>query len=271
MPAASRHDAWSAGNSYETYMGRWSRAVAPRFLDWLDAPPGLHWLDVGCGTGALTAAIVARCRPASVIGVEPSEGFLAQARQQIQDPCASFQLGDAAALPLGDRACDLAVSALAYNFMPQRARALSEMQRVTRPGGRVCLYVWDYPGGGMEMMRAFWTSAIELNPRAADLAEGRRFPFCTLEGLRGELLAGGLTAIDAVPIEVPTEFPTFAAFWQPFTLGAGPAPGYCMNLPEGDREALRAHLQASLPCAADGSIRLKARAWALQGRVEATQ
>ena len=267
MSTAARHDAWSAGESYESYMGRWSRKVAPRFLEWLDPEDDLDWLDVGCGTGALSADILMRCNPASLIGVEPSQGFIELARQRLNDPRARFQVGDAQALPLPDADRDWVVSALMLNYVPDRAKALSEMRRVARPGATVAFYVWDYPGGGVEFMRAFWTAAIALNPTAADLAADRRFPFCTPDGLKRLVQAAGMTDVDVAPLEVPTVFQDFADYWHPFTLGAGPAPGYCMNLAEAERQTLRERLQASLPCAADGSIRLKARAWAVRARV----
>jgi SAM-dependent methyltransferase len=262
MSESSRHDAWSAGNSYEAYMGRWSRQVAPRFLQWLAPAPGLAWLDVGCGTGALSAAIVAGCNPASVIGVDPSAAFVDLARQQVPDPRAAFRVGDAQHLPLPDEDRDLVVSALMLNFVPDKAQALREMRRVARAGGTVAFYVWDYPGGGVEFMRAFWVAAISLHPEAEGLAENKRFPYCTPEGLNTLLVAAGLNAAAIEAIEVPTVFASFEDYWRPFTLGAGPAPGYCMSLTESERQKLRDRLEASLPRAKDGSIPLQARAWA---------
>jgi SAM-dependent methyltransferase len=267
MGEASQHDAWNAGSSYEAYMGRWSRQVAPRFLQWLAPAPGLAWLDVGCGTGALAAAIFAHCNPASVLGVDQSAGFIDLAQRQVSDPRAGFKVGDAQALPCPDGACDMVVSALMLNFLPDKAKALGEMRRVARAGGSIAFYVWDYPGGGMEFMRAFWTAAIALNPQAAELAENRRFPFCTPDGLQGLLVSAGLDGAEITAIDVPTVFPSFEDYWLPFTLGAGPAPGYCMSLAEPERGKLRDRLEASLPRAADGSIPLKARAWAAKARL----
>lgn len=262
MAQDRRHDAWQAGDSYEAYMGRWSRQVAPRFLDWLEPPEGLDWLEVGCGTGALSAAVLARAAPRSLVAIDPSEGFVAKARADLPDPRADFRVGDARDLPLEDAGRDLVVSALVLNFVPDRARALAEMKRVLRPGGTIGFYVWDYPGGGMGLMRAFWTAAAALDPAAADLTEDKRFPFCTPEGLI--MLAGeaGLGPLEVEAIEVPTVFRDFDDYWRPFTLGAGPAPGYCMSLAPDARERLRERLSDSLPRAADGSIALTARAWA---------
>ncbi|HEY9013342.1 MAG TPA: class I SAM-dependent methyltransferase [Devosia sp.] len=265
MSEAQRHDSWQAGESYEAYMGRWSRKVAPRFLSWIGADNDLDWLDLGSGTGALTGAILATQSPSSVVGVEPSPGFVAHASETQPDHRASFIVGTAEELPLADATRDVAVSGLVLNFVPDRARALREMIRVVRPGGTVAFYVWDYPGGGVEFMRMFWRSAIELDPAAADLAEDKRFPFCTPEQLIAMADDAGLASVECAPIEVPTIFQSFEDYWHPFTLGAGPAPGYCSALPADAREKLRARLEASLPRGDGGTIPLNARAWTLRG------
>jgi SAM-dependent methyltransferase len=267
MAEASRHDSWQAGDSYDAYMGRWSRQVAPRFLDWLDAPQALEWLEVGCGTGALSAAILARCAPRSLVALEPSQGFLEAARGNVRDDRVRFQIGDAQDLPVASASCDIAVSALVLNFVPDRPKALSEMKRAVRPGGMVAFYVWDYPGGGVEFMRAFWTAAKALDPSASDLTEDKRFPFCTPEGLSALARSSGLQSIACDPIEVPTVFRDFDDFWRPFTLGAGPAPGYCAKLEPAARERLRRKLSDDLACGADGAISLRVRAWAVKARV----
>ena len=264
MAETTRHDAWQAGDGYERYMGRWSRQIAPRFLDWLEQPSGLDWLDIGCGTGVLSHAILVRSRPDSLISVDPSEGFLASARQTLQDPRVKVAVGDAMALPLEATSRDVVVSALVLNFVSDRPKALCEMQRVARPGGCVGFYVWDYPGAGVEFMRAFWQAASALDPAAAELSEGRRFPFCTPDGLRQLAQAAGLRSIEVVPIEMPSVFKDFDDYWLPFTLGAGPAPGYCVSLSPEARECLRERLFATLPRQPDGSIRMNTRAWALK-------
>jgi SAM-dependent methyltransferase len=266
MTETTRHDAWQAGDSYDLYMGRWSRQIAPRFLDWLGVPEGSAWLEVGCGTGALSGAIVARCKPKGLLAIDSSEGFVATARKNVSDPRATFQTGDARALPVDSASRDAAVSALVLNFIPERAQALAEMKRATRPGGTVGFYVWDYPGGGMGLMRAFWQAAASLDAGAADLTEDKRFPFCTPEGLSALAREAGLDATECSAIEVPTNFKDFDDYWRPFTLGTGPAPGYCASLGADARERLKERLQASLPRAADGSIPLTARAWAVRAR-----
>lgn len=265
MPEQTRHDAWQAGDAYDRYMGRWSRKLAPRFLDWLNPLRGLDWLEVGCGTGALTEAVLAQGAPHSLIAVEPSEGFLALARSRLADSHVRFLQGSAEALPVETASCDIAVSGLMLNFVPDRAQALAEMRRALRPGGTLAFYVWDYPGGGVPFMRAFWTAATALDPQAAELTEDRRFPFCTAPGLTDLARAAGLDAVACAAITTPCLFRDFDDLWQPFTLGAGPAPGYCASLPPEARERLRERLRASLPIAADGSIALELRAWAVRG------
>ena len=264
MNESSRHVAWSAGDSYDAYMGRWSRQIATKFLDWLDKEKALDWLEVGCGTGALSESILSKCEPSSFLGIEQSEGFVATARENIADDRAEFQVGDAQDLALPEQSRDSIVSALVLNFIPDKEKALKEMIRVSRPGGTVAFYVWDYPGGGVEFMRAFWQAAISINPEAADLAENKRFPYCTQEGLEGLASAAGLVEIESTPLEAPAIFKSFDDFWHPFTLGAGPAPGYCMNLEPEVREQLRSTLMDRLPIQNDGTIPMKIRAWGIK-------
>lgn len=267
MTSQSRHDAWASGDNYERYMGRWSRQIAPRFLAWLEAPPARDWLDVGCGTGALSAAIASAAAPNSLLSIDPSPAFLDKARADIPDPRVTFAEGGAEAIPAPDASRDIVVSGLVLNFVPDRDRAFAEMKRVARPGGIVAYYVWDYPGGGVEFMRAFWQAAIALDAAAADLTEDKRFPFCTQSDLAEFATRAGLAAVDSTAIEAPTVFRDFDDVWQPFTLGTGPAPGYCASLAPHAREALKERLRASLPTQPDGTIHLKTRAWAVRGRV----
>jgi ubiquinone/menaquinone biosynthesis C-methylase UbiE len=261
---AARHDGWQAGDGYEAYMGRWSRKVAPRFLDWLSAPSGCDWLDLGCGTGALSDAVLAQCEPRSLVSIDLSEAFIATARARLLDPRVAFLVGDAQALPVDDGTRDVIVSALVLNFVPDRAKALAEARRVARRGGVVGFYVWDYPGGGVEFMRAFWTAAVALDPAAAELAEDRRFPFCTPDNLARLASDAGLRGVKVTAIEEPTVFQSFDDFWRPFTLGAGPAPGYCMSLGPEARQQLKEKLRERLAPNTDNLICLNARAWALK-------
>lgn len=255
-------DAWAAGEKYEPYVGRWSRLVARDFLGWLEPPAGLRWLDVGCGTGALTASVLEHTDARAVLGVDPSAAFLGYAAAHV--PAAAFAVGDAQALPVVDGCADALVSGLALNFVPDRPRALAEMRRAVRPGGTVALYVWDYQGG-MELMQQFWDAAVELDGAAGQLQEGARFDFCRPDPLRALFADAGLADVDVQGVVVPTVFTDFDDYWTPFLGGTGPAPSYAMSLPEDRRTGLREALRSRLPTDDDGAIRLTARAWAIRG------
>jgi ubiquinone/menaquinone biosynthesis C-methylase UbiE len=265
MTAPAAFDAWSAGASYEQYMGRWSRRIATDFVDWLEAPKDADWLEIGCGTGALTEAVLSRCAPRSILATDQSADFLAHARETIDDPLVRFEVADAGNLPASDASLDAVASGLVLNFVPDRVAVLREMQRVLKPGGLLSFYVWDYPGGGMGFISAFWQAARAIDAKADQLNEKSRFPFCTREGLAAIFAEAGLPAPQITAIEIETLFPDFEAFWKPFTLGAGPAPGYCMSLPEDDRQRLKSSLAERF--GAQGPVSLTARAWAMKAKL----
>ena len=259
---------WADGDAYEPYIGRWSRLVALAFLDWLGVPPGRRWLDVGCGTGALTEAILQVAKPQSVKGIDAAEEYVAVARTRITDGRAEFQVGDAQALPVETADFDAVVSGLALNFVAQPAQAIAEMVRAAKKGGSLAAYVWDY-GGRMQFMRHFWNAATALDPGAAALDEGRRFPLCNPEPLAELFYSVGLVDLAVHPLDIWTEFTDFDDYWLPFLGGQGPAPSYTMSLGESDRAALRERLRLALPFTLDGSIPLMARAWAVRGIADA--
>ena len=258
-------DAWDRGSPYEQYIGRWSRLVAPEFLGWLDAPVGLDWLDIGCGTGALSAAILENCAPASVTGVEPSDGFREVAAGFLGKRVRLLP-GTASAIPVERESIDVAVSGLVFNFVPDEEAALGEMSAVCRAGGVVAAYVWDY-AHGMQFLRAFWDAAVELDPGAAQLDEGVRFPVCREGALADRWRQHGLTNVSSEAIEIPTRFRDFDDFWEPFLGGQGPAPTYVASLDPDRRTELASLLRSRLAQGADGSISLSARAWAVKGHV----
>jgi len=260
MPA----EVWENAESLERYVGRWSRLVAREFVAWLQVPPGSRWLDVGCGSGALTETVLAEAGPESIEGVDTSEAFVAYAASRVTDPRASFAVADAQALDRPDAAYDAVASSLVLNFLPDPARGAAEMRRVVRPGGVVAGYVWDY-AGEMQLMRRFWDAAAELDPAAADLDEGRRMAGCNPADLEALFSGAGLEEVETRAIDVPTVFADFDDYWSPFEGGQGPAPGYCVSLPPDRRAALRERLRETLPAAPDGSISLVARAWAVRG------
>lgn len=245
-------------------MGRWSRTVAASFVTWLRPADGLCWLDVGCGTGALAAAIAQGCRPRTVAGVDTSPGFVAAARDAAPG-AAGFAVAEASALPIADGSCDAAVSGLALNFFPDQHGAVAEAVRTVRPGGTVAAYVWDYTDG-MQFLRLFWDAAVATDPAAGAVDERRRFPACHPDALRTMWSAGGLDEVTVIPIEVPTFFLDFHDLWGPFGSGQGPAPGYVATLDPPARERLRRALRRTVPTGSDGSIALTARAWAVRGR-----
>lgn len=260
-------DVWAAGDAYERYMGHWSRLVADGFVRWLGCEAGLRWLDVGCGSGALTSTVAARCRPRTLLGLERSPGFAATARARVRAP-AHFAVADAQALPVPQGAFDVVVSGLVLNFLPEPGTALSEAVRAARPGGLVAGYVWDY-ADGMGFLRRFWDAAIEVDPSAASLDEGVRFPLCAPEPLRVLWAGAGLTGTSVAPIDVTTRFAGFADLWEPFLAGQGPAPAHVASLSPSVRARLRMTLREALPTRPDGSIELRARAWAVRGRERA--
>lgn len=263
MPSKPK-DPWVSGDNYEPYVGRWSRLVAHEFLKWLAIPTGSQWLDVGCGTGALSQTILQFAEPAKIKGIDWSEGFIAFAKEHTPDSRVQFDIGDAQSLTAETGSFDAAVSGLVLNFIPQPDRAVAEMKRVTRKGGLVAAYLWDY-ANRMQMIRHFFDAAVALDPNAVELDEGRRFPICQPDALSQLFESTGLHNVEVRPIEVATVFRDFDDYWSPFLGGQGPAPGYAMSLSDESRAALRERIRAGLPFASDGSIPLVAQAWAVRG------
>jgi SAM-dependent methyltransferase len=233
-------------------------------VHWLAPASGKDWVDVGCGTGELTNAIVTLAEPRSVQGVDPSDGMIAFAKGRIKDARARLSLGSAEDLRLNDESADYVVSGLVLNFASDAAGAIRECTRVARRGGVIAAYVWDY-AGEMQMMRRFWDAAAVLDPATAELDEGRRCSFCNRDGLIGLFSDAALRGVDARAIDVPTVFADFDDFWSPFLGGQSPAPRYAMSLSPEQRDRLRDLVQSQLPIASDGSISLIARAWAVKG------
>jgi SAM-dependent methyltransferase len=260
----SPHDVWADGAAYEPYIGRWSRLVARAFLAWLAVGPNSRWLDVGCGTGALSQTILQCADPAAVRGLDRAAAYVAFARTRVQDPRIQFDTGDARTLPVETAAYDAVVSGLVLNFVPEPQLAVRDMARAACTGGVVAAYVWDY-AGKMQLMRHFWNAAGALNPQALALDEGRRFPICQPHPLADLFRGAGLHSVEVRAIDIATDFHDFDDYWSPFLGGQAPAPSYAMSLSEEQRTALRERLRQSLPTALDGSIPLVARAWAVRG------
>jgi SAM-dependent methyltransferase len=257
---------WSDDDAYEKYMGRWSRRIAPLFLDWLSTPADAKWIDVGCGTGALSSAILARCLPRSVTGIDPSEAFIKSARTRVSDTRFHGQQGNGEALPFEDAEFSVAVSGLVLNFVGDKSKAVAEMKRVVKPRGSVALYVWDY-AGQMQIMRHFFDAASELDDRAKEFDDGVRAPICRPGPLSSLFKEAGLVDIDVRCLDVPAAFDDFDDYWKPFLGGTGSAPRYCASLAPEAQARLREKLRSRLPIGPDGEILLAVRAWAIKGTV----
>ena len=259
-------DVWAAATLYEPYIGRWSRLVAQQFVPWLDMDSGAFWIDVGCGTGALTETILQLAAPNRVEGIDSSEEYVGYARARVDDSRADFRVADARSLPQENASANAAVSGLSLNFVPEPVAALREMLRVVRPAtGVVAAYVWDY-ADRMDLIRYFWNAAVELDPDARPLDEGVRFPICNAPALADLFASAGLHEVEVRAIDARTHFRDFDDYWSPFLGGQGPAPGYAMRLSDEQRLGLRDHIRSVLPVREDGSIDLIARAWAVRGR-----
>lgn len=253
-------DSWESGDPYEYYMGRWSSLVARSFINWLSPSSGLKWLDVGCGTGALSEIVITNHSPAELIAIDQSDGFVNTVRKRLGSR-AQYRVGSALALPLEDSSVNITISGHVLNFLAEPEKALAEMKRVTGPGGTVAAYVWDY-AGKMDFLRHFWDAAVELDTKALNLHEGSRFPISNAEILKELFEKTGFVEAEIIPIEIDTHFHDFSDYWEPFLGGQGPAPTYVLSLDESARNKLRHILFERLPIQADGSIHMVARAWA---------
>lgn len=246
-------------------MGRWSRKIAEEFIQWLDMPSELDWMEVGCGSGALTSSILSVANPRRLDSIDPSEGFVKTTVENVSDERLFVSIGHSEHLKNPNDSKDAVVSGLVLNFVESRDRSLAEMLRVAKPGGKVAFYVWDYPGAGVEFMRHFWNAATQCDPNAQQFTEGKRFSWCNENELMAISNSAGLRNLTSRAVEVRSEFESFEDYWQPFTMGVGPAPGYCSNLSTEKQNEIRSVLQQELPISKDGSIKLNLRAWAIAG------
>jgi ubiquinone/menaquinone biosynthesis C-methylase UbiE len=250
------------GLSYERYMGDWSQRVGSVFLDWLAAPSGLKWIDVGCGNGAFTELLVEKCAPTEVNGIDPSEAQLDFARKRPAARLAKFDRGDAMALPFPADAFDVAVMALVIFFVPDPAKGVAEMVRVVRPGGMVAAYAWDMFGGGFTLeplrieMRAM--GVTPMNPPSVEASR--------IEAMRDLWWGAGLDAIETREITVQRPFADFEDFWTISLLGSSIRPTVAAMSPA-DIDLLKTRVRARLPADAAGRITYAARANAVKGRV----
>jgi len=244
-------------DAYDRFMGRYSVPLAPAFADFAAVTTGIRALDVGCGPGALTTELAQRLGPESVSAVDPSESFVAAARER--HPGVTVQRAGAEELPFEDDVFDASLAQLVVHFMSDPVAGLREMARVTREGGVVAASVWDH-AGSRGPLSPYWDAARELDPNVRDeshLAGAR-------EGHLAELFeTAGLREIEETALSIRVEHPTFDDWWEPFTLGVGPAGAYVAGLDETRREELRERCRERLPAA---PFVLEARAWAARGR-----
>jgi trans-aconitate methyltransferase len=261
IPDDAPRDLWESGSAYERFMGRWSRELARAFVNWLGVPPGRRWLEVGCGTGALTSGILEAGRPASVVATDSSEQFVTHARAALPDHRAQFLTASTDELPTRAGGYDVVISSLVLNFIPDPAAALRAMRSLVAEHAIVAACVWDY-AGGMEFLRRFWDAAVELDPAARQYDEGERFPICSPSGLEAAFRQAGFSRIRVEALRIATRFQDFDDYWGPFVGGPGPAPGYLSSLSAQKQQDLANLLAETLPRNEDGSIALTAKAWA---------
>ncbi len=255
---------FSDGKAYELLMGRWSRIAGEQFIDWLGAPTGLRWIDVGCGNGAFTEVLIARAAPAAVTGIDPSDGQIAYARSRPGAAMAKFQVGDAQSLPFADDSFDAASMALVIAFVDDANKAAAEMARVVRPGGLVATYMWSFPEGFPLRWLGPAMKSLGLNPVTPPNTAA-----ANLENLTRYWQQAGLQSVETRVIRIQIAYADFDDFWQSATAPVGPSGKATSDLTPELREQLKARLRAMLPTEADGRIVYDAVANAVKGRVPA--
>ncbi len=250
------------GAAYEKRMGRWSRIVGETFLDWLALPKGLRLLDAGCGNGAFTEVLIARCAPAAVSAIDPSDGQLSYARTRPGAKLAEFRVGDAQALPYSDKSFDAATMALVISFIPDPVKAAIEMKRVVKPGGWVATYMWDLPGGGIPvepMYRALRSLGIDAPMPGVEVS--------SRDGMRAVWEKAGLQSIETRVIRIQVVYSGFDDFWDSYRVPEGPSGQAIRKMSPPQIEQLKARLREQLVPGLDGRIAYEAFANAVRGRV----
>ena len=208
---------FEVAEAYEVMMGRWSRQLAPLFVEFVSVRDGERVLDVGCGTGSLSATLVRVTGASKIVGIDPSKGFIEYARTLVTDPRVTFELGDAQELPYADGSFDRCMALLIVNFVTDAPKAANEMRRVTRKGGVVATTMWD-GSRAHELTRCFWNAAVAIDPTAKRPAE-RRGSYGSAEALSDLLKGAGLTDIEVTDLTMPCQFSSFDDYWLPVTEG----------------------------------------------------
>jgi SAM-dependent methyltransferase len=249
-----------SANAYTRFMGRYSEPLAARFADLAGVRSGQRALDVGCGPGALTAALVDRLGPERVGAVDPSSRFVAAIRERL--PGVAVQQAQAESLPFPDGSFDAALSQLVVAFIDDAPRAARELQRVVRPNGTVALCMWD-GGGAMQLFGVVWGALHAVDP--AEPEEGRRLGYRDPDSLRGLLQDAQFANVETAPLDVEGAYDGFDDFWNALQMRAGPIGEAVGRLDAAQLETLRAECRARLG-EPDGPFTLSARAWAVRGR-----
>jgi ubiquinone/menaquinone biosynthesis C-methylase UbiE len=249
-------------DSYERFMGQWSRAAGPRFLDWISAPPGLNWLDVGCGTGILTKLILEHCAPAAVFGIDPQRAQIEHAKRQSFAQRATLRVAQAEALPFSDAAFDVVASALALNFVADASRALAEMQRVSRRNATVAAFVWDF-----EAERSpSWPLRVTMRKTGVGVPKIPGTGASSLSALTTLFEQAGFEEISTTTINVKLGYAHFDAFWIAQTPSYSPTTRVIEAMSAPEREELMARVRAALPTRQDGRIEYAVVANAVKAR-----
>jgi len=257
---------WTGAEAYDQLMGRWSQQLSPAFIDLAGVGAGDRVLDVGCGTGSLTRALIEHRPRLKVVGVDPAGPYVEYGRRKLSGAQARLDQADAQNLPFADDSFDRCLSLLVVNFIPDARQATEEMHRVTRPGGVVAAAVWDY-GEGMEMLRIMWDAAVAIDP-AAEPKHERNMPYCRKGELGALWAASGFQEIMEDSLIATLEFRSFDDYWAPFLTGVGPSGSYVSSLPAERQGALRDQLANRLVSGrADQPFTLQARAWTVRGVV----
>jgi SAM-dependent methyltransferase len=258
---------WTNGVSYENYTGRWSRLIADKFIDWLNVKQARmeRCIDMGCGTGALSEALLANEACTSLMSLDRSTAFISFAKQRIRLSNVEFVMGDAQNTSLATATYSLVVSGLVLNFVDSPEKMLREMRRLGRPGGVLGVYIWDF-ADGMEPIRKFWDAAHKCEaPHVRECDAGLRYPICQRDNLLRSITEAGWLKPEVAPIEINARYENFDDYWRPFLSGQGTGPAFAVSLTDEMREKVRKTLMSLVTDTPDEPFTLRTRAWGAKG------
>jgi ubiquinone/menaquinone biosynthesis C-methylase UbiE len=267
MPASDLSERYVDGEAYEKFVGDWSRAIGQQFVEWIGACQGLNWLDVGCGTGALTSVILDKCVPEIVFGIDAMETQILGARKFVKGDQVHFDIGDAQELSFDTDTFDATVSGLVLNFVPDHKKMVAEMMRVTKPGGTVAAYVWDFEGGGESAQHLTKAISARDSTTRTQIAEIRNDNRTRLSSLSQLFEEAQLEAVEARAITIQISHQNFDLYWDTITAFASPPVAYANKLAPDDLERLKGEVQNLLPKSTNGSVQYDAWVSAVRGTV----